>query len=806
MAEERIYSVPIEEEMQSSYLDYAMSVIVGRALPDVRDGLKPVHRRILFAMYSLGLFHNKPYKKSATVVGEVLGKFHPHGDAAVYDTLVRMAQDFTMRYPLVDGQGNFGSVDGDSAAAYRYTEARLSRISEELLSDIDKDTVDFVPNFDERLKEPVVLPAGFPNLLVNGSSGIAVGMATNIPPHNLSETIDALLEMIDNPDVDLDGVMKYIKGPDFPTSGEILGAQAIKEGYANGSGSIVVQAKFHIEEGKRGKDSIIVTELPYQVNKANLITDIANLVKTGRIDGISDIRDESNRDGIRIVLEMKQNAQVNVIINKLLVHTKLRTTFGMNFLALIDGVPKRMSLVTMLRHYLEHRKVVVERRTKFLLDKAEKRAHIIEGLKRALDHIDEIIAIIKHSKDVPQAKKALMQRFKFSDVQAQAILDMKLARLTALQRSELENEYLSIIKEIERLKSILSSPEALNSVIKKELKNIKNTYGDKRRTKIIAKGPEKFEDRDLIKEEEVVVTVTHKGWIKRLPLSVYRSQGRGGRGVMGMAQGENDFVEKIYVASTHDNMLIFTEKGKCYGIDVFEIPEGSRVSKGRSILNLINISRKEKLRGIVCEKNIDQVKITMVTKKGIIKKVSGSAFKHARKNGIIAMNVKEDDELIDVSVLYGEEDVILISHCGVAVRFSAERVRTMGRTAAGVRGIRLRKDDYVVSVIIVRKESHLFIVTEKGYGKRTSISEFRKTGRGVKGVRAIKITEKNGYVIGAAPVNETDEIIFISQKGQILRAKAKDISVQHRSSTGVKVVKIVGNDKLTDTERINLEL
>ena len=802
MPESRIFSVPIEEEMQSSYLDYAMSVIVGRALPDVRDGLKPVHRRILYAMHEIGLHHNRPYKKSATVVGEVLGKYHPHGDAAVYDTLVRMAQDFSMRYPLIDGQGNFGSIDGDAAAAYRYTEARLSKIAEELLRDIDKDTVDFVPNFDEKLKEPVVLPAGFPNLLANGSSGIAVGMATNIPPHNLNELINALIYIIDNPDAELDDIMKFIKGPDFPTGAIIMGVENIRKAYETGNGSIIVESAYHIEEGKRGKNSIVITEIPYQVNKASLIMEIAALVKTGKVVGISDIRDESNRDGIRIVLELKQGAQIRVILNKLLLKTKLRTSYGINLLALVDGVPRRLSLLEMLKLYLEHRRVVVERRSRFLLERAERRAHIIEGLRKALDHIDEIINIIRSSKDVPAAKAKLIKRFEFSEEQAQAILDMKLSRLTGLERKALEEEYTKLIQEIERLKSILGSKAILDTVVKEELERIKKEFGDPRRTRIMKSLPEKLEERDLIREEDVVVTVTHNGWIKRMPLSTYRAQGRGGRGVLGMDQGEDDFVQRVFVASTHDRMLIFTNRGVCYGIDVFELPEGSRVSRGKPILQLINIPKGEQVRGVVCERDLKDIYIILVTRQGTIKKLRGGDLRNAHRGGIRAMGVVEGDELIDVSVLRGGEDIMLVTRNGMVVRFPEAQVRPMGRSAKGVRGARLKNGDHIVSVIIPCGEPHILFVTENGYGKRTPVDEFRKIGRGGMGVIGIKLSEKTGGVVGAISSRDDDQLIIITIGGKILRMKVKETRIAHRSARGVKMINLLEGDRVADVAKI----
>ena len=802
MKDPKITSIPIEEEMKSSYLDYAMSVIVGRALPDVRDGLKPVHRRILYAMYEMGLLHDKAYKKSASVVGEVLGKYHPHGDMAVYDALVRMAQDFSMRYPLIDGQGNFGSIDGDAAAAYRYTEARLSKIAEELLKDIDKDTVDFGPNFDGKLKEPLVLPSGFPNLLVNGSSGIAVGMATNIPPHNLNEVIDAIVYIVDHPDATLDDIMNFIKGPDFPTGGIILGIDSIKNAYETGSGNIVVEAKYVIEEGKRGKDNIIIQEIPYQVNKSALISEIAELVRDGKIEGISDIRDESNRDGIRIVLELKQGAQEKVIINKLLKHTKLRTGFGIILLALVDGVPMKLSLIEILKHYIQHRRTIIERRSRFLLKKAQDRAHIIEGLKIAIDNIDEIVKIIKNSKDTNTAKKALMERFKLTEIQSQAILDMKLSKLTGLERKELEEEYKELIKKIEKLKSILSSSKLLDALLKEELLKIKEEFGDERKTKIMKKGPEEFDEIDLIVEEDVVVLTTHKGWIKRMPVSVYRAQKKGGRGILGIEQGEDDFVKKIFVASTHDRMLIFTNRGNCYGLNVYDIPEGSRVSRGRAIVNLVKRKEDEKINAIVFEKDITTANIVLVTKSGVIKKVKGENFKNAGRNGIIAINLKENDELIDAEIIREKEDILLSTRNGMVIRFCEDELREMGRQATGVIGARLKKDDHIVSVMIKRDEPNVLFVTENGIGKKTPIDEIRKISRGGKGVIGIKLNEKTGKLAGAITIGDKDEIIIITKSGIVLRLKGEEIKLLHRSSSGVKIIRLQEGDSVADITKI----
>ncbi len=803
MPEERLINAPLEEEMRSSYLDYAMSVIVGRALPDIKDGLKPVHRRILYAMHQLGLTHSKPFKKSATVVGEVLGKYHPHGDMAVYNSLVRMAQDFSMRYPLIDGQGNFGSIDGDAAAAYRYTEARLSPIAEEMLADIEKNTVDFVPNFDEKLKEPVVLPSRIPNFLINGSSGIAVGMATNVPPHNLTEVIDALVLMVDNPDVQDEDILRIIQGPDFPTGAAIMGIKGIRDAYLTGRGKVVVKSRYHIEERKNGKEAIVVTEIPYMVNKSNLLRDTANFVRDKKIEGIADLRDESDRNGTRIVIELKRDAERRVILNKLFKHTNMRATFGIIFLGIVDGVPKTLTLREILQLYLTHREEVIRRRTQFELEKAQKRAHIIEGLKIALDNIDEVVEVIKASKDTPTAKERLMKRFGLTEIQAQAILDMKLARLTGLERGKLEDEYLHLIKEIDRLKTILASRDALMQVIKEELIEVKEKYGDERRTEIIPQEEEDIDIEDLIKEEDVVVTLTHKGWVKRIPLDTYRKQGRGGKGVIGMKQGEEDFVQNIFIASTHNYLLIFTSKGRCYRIKVHQIPEGSRVSQGRSIANLVEFQKDEKLKAVVSTKDIGEDKnLILVTKLGTIKKIPLRAFRNVRKGGIIAQIIKENDELIDSKLICPEDDIMLITKNGSAIRFNETLLRSMGRSAAGVRGIRLRGDDYVIGIIVAKEDKTALFISKNGYGKRTPIKEYRKTGRGGYGVIGMKLTEKTGKLLNAMIIESDDEIIIITINGQIIRIPANTISEVHRATQGVKLINLVEGDKVADVARI----
>jgi len=803
MPEKRLINAPLEEEMRSSYLDYAMSVIVGRALPDIKDGLKPVHRRILYAMHQLGLTHTKAFKKSATVVGEVLGKYHPHGDMAVYNSLVRMAQDFSMRYPLIDGQGNFGSIDGDAAAAYRYTEARLSPIAEEMLADIEKNTVDFIPNFDEKLKEPVVLPSRIPNFLINGSSGIAVGMATNVPPHNLTEVIDALVLMVDKPDVQDEDILRIIQGPDFPTGAAIMGIKGIRDAYLTGRGKVVVKSRYHIEERANGKEAIVVTEIPYMVNKSNLIRDTANFVRDKKIEGIADLRDESDRNGTRIVIELKRDAERRVILNKLFKHTNMRATFGIIFLGIVDGVPKTLNLREILQLYLTHREEVIRRRTQFELERAQKRAHIIEGLKIALDNIDEVVEVIKASKDTQTAKERLMKRFGLTEVQAQAILDMKLARLTGLERGKLEDEYLRLIKEIDRLKTILASRDALMQVIKEELIEIKEKYGDERRTEIIPQEEDDIDIEDLIKEEDVVVTLTRKGWVKRIPLDTYRKQGRGGKGVIGMKQGEEDFVQNIFIASTHNYLLIFTSKGRCYRIKVHQIPEGSRVSQGRSIANLVEFQKDETLKAVVSTKDIGEDKnLIFVTKLATIKKIPLRAFKNVRKGGIIAQIIRNNDELIDSKLICPGDDIMLITKKGSAIRFNETLLRPMGRSAAGVRGIRLRGDDYVIGIIVAKEDKTALFISKNGYGKRTPIKEYRKTGRGGYGVIGMKLTEKTGKLLDAMIIESDDEIIIITINGQIIRIPANTISEVHRATQGVKLINLAEGDKVADVARI----
>ncbi len=799
---EKVVPVSLEEEMKSSYIDYAMSVIVARALPDVRDGLKPVHRRVLFGMHELGLAHNKPYKKSARIVGEVLGKYHPHGDTAVYDTMVRMVQDFSLRYPLVDGQGNFGSIDGDSPAAMRYTEARLARIADEILRDLDKNTVDFGPNFDDSLQEPLVMPSYLPNLLVNGSSGIAVGMATNIPPHNLTEVIDGLIALIDNPKIKPEEIMKYIKAPDFPTGGIIYGYEGVKDAYLTGRGRIIIRARANIETLKNDRENIIITELPYQVNKASLIEKIAELVRDGKIDGISNIRDESDRDGLRVVIELKRDGQPVVVLNNLFKHTQMQVTFGVIMLALVNGVPKVLTIQQMMEHFLDHRMDVLIRRTKFDLDAAERRAHILEGYIIALDNIDEVIQTIKKSKDVETAKQNLMRKFKLSEIQAKAILDMRLQRLTGLERKKIEEEYKETIKLINKLKAILGSEKLRKQIIKEELLALKEKYGDERRTEII-KDYKEFSLEDTIAEEDVVVTISHQGFIKRFPVSGYRRQARGGKGVTGAGTKEEDFIEHMFVASTHHYIMFFTDKGKCYWLKVHEIPEGGRATKGRSILNLIEKEKEEKITAFVTVKEFTDDKfILMVTEKGTIKKTVLSAYSNIRRGGILAINLAAGDKLVEAKLSDGINDVIIGTKNGMAIRFNEKDVRDMGRTATGVRGIKLGKNDIVIGMIVVRNANTLMVVTDKGFGKRSEIEDYRLTKRGGKGVITIKTSDKNGKMIAMKEVNDNDELVIITTNGMVIRQAVKELRVMGRNTQGVRLIRLNEDDAIADIARV----
>lgn len=800
---EKIVPRTLEDEMKSSYIDYAMSVIVARALPDVRDGLKPVHRRVLFGMHELGLAYNRPYKKSARIVGEVLGKYHPHGDTAVYDTMVRMAQEWSLRYPLVDGQGNFGSVDGDSPAAMRYTEARLARIADEMLRDLDKNTVDFVNNFDESLQEPTVLPSYLPNLLINGASGIAVGMATNIPPHNLSEVIDGCVALIDNPKNTAADLMKFIKAPDFPTGGIIYGYEGVKEAFLTGRGRIVLRAKANVETLKNDRENIVITEIPYQVNKATLIEKIADLVREGKINDISNIRDESDRDGMRIVVELKRDAQPAVVLNQLFKHTQMQVTFGVIMLALVNGTPKVLNLQEMIQHFLDHRMDVLIRRTKYDLDAAEKRAHILEGYIIALDNIDEVIETIKKSKDVETAKNNLMKKFKLSEIQAKAILDMRLQRLTGLERKKIEDEYKETIKLIERLRGILENERTRKKIIKDELLELKEKYGDERRTEII-KDYKEFSLEDIIAEEDVVVTISHGGFIKRFPVSGYRRQGRGGKGVTGAGTKEDDFIEHMFVASTHQYILFFTDKGRCYWLKVHEIPEGGRTAKGRSIVNLLEKDKEENITAFVAVKEFrDDQYLIMATEKGTIKKTVLSAYGNVRKGGINAINLAPGDKLIEVKMTDGKNDIVIGTRNGFAIRFNEKDVRDMGRTATGVRGIRLGKGDHVVGLLVIRNDqATVLVVTEKGYGKRSDINDYRITKRGGKGVITVKTTDKVGKMIALMDVVDRDELVIISTQGMVIRQSVKDLRVMGRNTQGVRVIRLNEHDSIADIARI----
>lgn len=792
----KVLPIRIEDEMQNSYIDYAMSVIVMRALPDVRDGLKPVHRRILYAMHEAGMTPNKAYKKSARIVGEVLGKYHPHGDSSVYDATVRLAQDFSTRYLLVDGHGNFGSVDGDSAAAMRYTEVRMSRIAEEMLADIDKDTVDFVPNYDESLKEPKVLPAKIPNLLVNGSAGIAVGMATNIPPHNLGEVIDALVMMIENPEITIPELMVAIKGPDFPTGGLILGREGIRQAYTTGRGSIKMRAQARAEKMSNGKHRIIVTEIPYQVNKAKLIENIANLVREKTIDGITDLRDESDRSGMRILIELRRDVNPDVVLNQLYKHTQLQDTFGVIMLALVDGHPRVLNLREVLYYYLEHQKEVIIRRTKFELAKAKARAHILEGLKIALDHLDEVITTIRQSRTPDIAREALMTKFSLSEKQAQAILDMRLQRITGLEREKIEQEYKDVLETIEWLESVLADEHKVFNIIKEELLDVKKRFGDERRT-VITGDVSKLDVGDLIAEEDIVITITHQGYVKRLPVDTYRSQRRGGRGVTGMGTKEEDFVEHLFVATTHHNILFFTNRGRVYRLKGYELPDASRTAKGSAMVNLLPLEKGEKITAVIPIKEFSARKyLFMATEKGIVKKTELTDFDTARKAGLIAITLDEDDDLIGVRLTNGEQHILLGTREGLSIQFSEKDVRDMGRNAHGVKGISLNEEDAVVSMDTVKKDGEVLTVTEEGYGKRTPVSEYRNQTRGGKGIINTKVTDKTGKVVGLKVVRPGQELMLITIDGVVIRIDIDEISVISRNTQGVKLMNVGDSDRV----------
>ena len=803
----RVSERNISREMKESFLDYAMSVIVSRALPDVRDGLKPVHRRILYGMNDQGMTSDKPYKKSARIVGDVMGKYHPHGDLSIYEAMVRMAQDFSYRYPLVDGQGNFGSMDGDGAAAMRYTEARMAKITSELLRDINKDTIDFQDNYDGNEREPVVLPARFPNLLVNGTSGIAVGMATNIPPHNLNEVIDGVLALSHNPEITTNELMDIVQGPDFPTAGLIMGRSGIRRAYETGRGSVLMRARAEIDVMKNGKERIIVTEVPYQVNKARLIEKIAELARDKKIEGITELRDETSlKVGLRIVIEVRKDANANVILNNLYKQTPLQTSFGVNMIALVNGKPKLLGLRSVIYHYLEHQKEVVTRRTKYNLKKAQDRAHILEGLRIALDHIDEIIKLIRESQSDAEAMEGLQNRFKLSERQAQAILDMRLRRLTGLERGKIESEYQDLLKLIEELKEILNDEEKLLEIIREEIIEIKEKYGDERRTEITAAGLDQIEDEDLIPEEQIVISLSHNNYIKRLPVSTYRSQNRGGRGVQGMNTIEDDFVSQLVTLSTHDNVLFFTNKGRVYKLKGYEIPEMSRQSKGLPIVNALEIDKNEKISTMIAVKDLSSEEdfLVFATKKGTVKRSKLSNFSRINKNGKIAINFKEDDELIAVRLTDGTKEIIIGTKHASLIRFDETKLRPLGRTAAGVRGISLRENDEVIGLDVTDEEEQdeILIVTENGYGKRTAADQYRISNRGGKGIKTATLTEKNGSLVCITTVTGDEDLMIVTNSGVIIRLHVADISQNGRSAQGVRLIRLGENQQVATVAKV----
>ncbi|SMC28402.1 DNA gyrase subunit A [Clostridium acidisoli DSM 12555] len=808
--EGKVLQVDISNEMKKCYIDYAMSVIVDRALPDVRDGLKPVHRRIIYSMHELGLTPEKGYRKCARIVGDVLGKYHPHGDTSVYDALVRMAQSFNLRYPLVDGHGNFGSVDGDSAAAMRYTEAKMNKIAVEMIRDINKNTVDFIPNFDGEEEEPSVIPSRFPNLLVNGSAGIAVGMATNIPPHNLNEVIDGIFMLIDNSETSILELMTKIKGPDFPTAASIIGKAGIRAAYETGRGKVVIRSKCEIEEVD-GRHKIVVHELPYQVNKARLVENIAELVKDKRITGISDLRDESDRDGMRVVIELKRDANPQVLLNQLYKHTKLQDSFGIIMLALVDGKPQYLNLKQMLEHYIAFQEDVIRRRTQFELDKAKARAHILEGLKIALDHIDEVINIIRSSKNVSEAEQGLMDKFNLSEKQSEAIVEMKLRRLTGLEREKIEEELLELMKNIEYLISVLADRQMVLNIIKDELNDIKVKYGDERRTQIESVENE-IDIEDLIEDEDVVITLTHAGYIKRIPADTYTAQKRGGRGIQAMATKEDDFVEHIFITSTHKHILFFSNKGRAYRLKAYEIPEAGRTAKGTNVINLLQLNQDEKIQAVITLKEFDPDRyLIMGTKKGIIKKTSLDQYAAIRKNGLNAMNLREDDELIGVRFTTGDSEILMVTKQGYAIRFNEKDSRPLGRNAAGVRGIRLRDDDIVVSLEVIDPTQEVLVVSANGFGKRTRISEYTLQKRGGKGVITYKVSEKTGELVGARMVKDSDEMMLINSNDIVIRINVSDISTTSRNAMGVTLMRKSQDEQVValakiDSEEDNLNL
>jgi len=809
MLQPKIIKVDIEEQMKSAYIDYAMSVIVSRALPDVRDGLKPVHRRVLFGMHELGVFSNRTYKKSARIVGEVLGKYHPHGDSSVYDAMVRMAQEWSLRYPMVDGQGNFGSIDGDSPAAMRYTEARMRKVSEEMLADIDKETVDFQLNFDDTLKEPTVLPSRIPNLLVNGSSGIAVGMATNMPPHNLNEVVDGTIAYIDDTDISIEGLMKHIKAPDFPTGGLIYGYEGVKEAYHTGRGRVVMRGEANVDTLPNGKEMLVVTSIPYQVNKAEMIKKTADLVNDKKIEGISDIRDESDRKGLRIVYELKKDAVPNVVLNRLYQHTALQTAFNVNNIALVNGRPMMLNLKDLIRHYVDHRHDVVTRRTEYELREAEKRAHILEGLLIALDHIDEVIALIRASQTPDEAREGLMEKFSLTEVQAKAILDMRLQRLTGLERDKIQKEYDELLRKIDYYKSVLADVSLRMGIIKDELLEVKEKYGDKARSEIEYTAND-FRIEDTIPDEEVVITISHLGYIKRTQLSEYRTQSRGGRGSRGSVTRDDDFVEHLFVATNHNYLLFFTEQGKCFWMRVFEIPEGTKTGKGRAIQNLINIPSDDKIKAFVNVKDLTdeeytlQKYIVMCTKKGIIKKTSLAAYSRPRANGIIAISIRDGDELLDASLTNGDNEILLGLRSGKAIRFKEGSVRAMGRNASGVKGVTLSgTGDEVIGMVCVEDPmSSILVVSEKGYGKRSVLKEYRITNRGGKGVKTINITPKTGSLIAMVNVVDNDQLMIINKSGITIRMSVSELREMGRATQGVRLISLKNDDKIAAITKV----
>ncbi|MEC3880864.1 DNA gyrase subunit A [Parapedobacter sp. 10938] len=811
-ANDRIIPINIEDQMKSAYIDYSMSVIVSRALPDVRDGLKPVHRRVLYGMLDLGVTSGKPYKKSARIVGDVLGKYHPHGDSSVYDTMVRMAQEWSLRYPLVDGQGNYGSVDGDPPAAMRYTEARLKKIAEELLSDINKDTIDYQLNFDDSIEEPTVLPTRIPNLLVNGASGIAVGMATNMAPHNLSEVVDGIIAYIDNRDIEISALMQHVKAPDFPTGGIIYGYAGVQDAFQTGRGRIVMRAKAEIETTKTGREQIIVTEIPYQVNKSDMIKRTADLVNEKKIEGISEIRDESDRHGMRIVYDIKRDGNASIILNNLYKHTALQTSFSVNNIALVHGRPMMLNLKDMIYHFVEHRHEVVVRRTKFELAEAEKRAHILEGLLIALDHLDEVIKLIRASATPDDARVGLMEKFGLSDIQARAILDMTLRRLTGLERDKIKEEYAELMKTIEYLKSILEDEGLRMSIIKDELREVKEKYGDERRSTIVHSA-EDMRMEDFIDDEEIVITISHESYVKRTPLTEYRTQGRGGKGAKGSNTREEDFTEHIITASAHNYMLFFTEAGRCFWLRAFEIPEGTRTSRGRAIQNIINIPKEEKIKAYIKVKNLKDQEylennfIIMCTKRGTIKKTSLEAYSRPRANGINAININEGDQLLEANLTDGNSEIVMALKSGRAIRFNESTVRPMGRTATGVRGITLAgPDDEVVGMISVNNfDTTVLVVSEKGYGKRTDIEDYRITNRGGKGVKTINVTDKTGKLVAIKDVTDNDDLMIINKSGIVIRIAASELRVMGRATQGVRLISLKGDDEIASITKVERE-